>query len=305
MSRAEPIQVDNVVTKKMELRIPTKESKSTNGTMYHVVHNKVKLRAIMPTMLAPFGAGTQKENANKYSMAISFEGMDDDTPLGNKLKRAHSKMQQIDDRIRELMMENKELFFKDVKDAAGKKDPKKKGGVLDDNIIQARYNSFLRSKDDMPELMYLAMQTVRIPDKDATKYTEEEKVAMTKRFTGIPNYDFLVDNDLNAIDINTDNISDVLPWGSRIKPVIELSYLWVTKDRCYPVWSFVHGLLVSDGKQNVFDIRRYDDDEDAPRDEDETNERREDDEDAMDEDARDDGDGNEEEEDEEEEEEAK
>jgi len=284
MSHADPIKVENVNINKLELRFPKKESKNPNGSVCYVYHDNAKMRLIMPTMSAPFGAGTQKKNESKYSMAISFEGMDADTAAGRKLRRAYDKMQQIDDRVRDLMMEHKETLYKDVKDAAGtKKDPKKKGsGPISDELVQLRYESFIKPGKDMPDLMYLSLQTARVPEKDAAKYTEQEKAEMEKRFAGMPGYDFLVDNDGNAIDITTENVTNIIPWQSRVKPVIELAYCWVMKDKFYPIWSFVHGLLASNVKERSFDIRREDDDEDedAPREE----------EDAMQEDEAQDGD---------------
>ena len=61
MSHADPIKVENVNINKLELRFPKKESKNPNGSVCYVYHDNAKMRLIMPTMSAPFGAGTQKK----------------------------------------------------------------------------------------------------------------------------------------------------------------------------------------------------------------------------------------------------
>src|SRR5207244_2324631 len=62
-------------------------------------------------------------------------------------------------------------------------------------------------------------------------------------------------------NINTDNIKDVIPWGSRVKPVLEF-YLWAMPLIVYPKWVFVHGALESSKAGKNFDILREDEEED-------------------------------------------
>lgn len=252
------ITIEEINVDKLELKPPkTEKVGGVAGKMYHVFHNNVRLRAIMPEMLAPFGAGNSKDYPDKYSMGISFEGMDEDTPRGRRLKRAHSKAVEIDKKILELIMENKDLLFKDAK----------KKGVTND-ILRSRYKSFINSYDDekKADRMYLSLQPRRIKDEDLPKYTEEQRLEITNRFQSMPKYD-LLKNAEGPLDITKDNVKDMVPWGSRVKPVMEFAYLWVTSDKCYPVWSLVHGLLVSTNAGQHYEIRADDDDDDEESDE--------------------------------------
>lgn len=262
MSFSDPIKYTDVDINKLELQFPKEGGAAkANGQFIYVKHQKQKLRVLCPTLTAPYGAGRQKENQSKFSMAVAFDGSDKDedslTPMEKKAVACHKVLTAISNRIKQLMMDNRELFFKDAK-----KDPKKKSN-LSDELLAARYKDFMRQRDEQSDMMYLGIQTRKVSDKDKKdgKYTADEIADLEKRFVSLPNYPLLVDNEGNPVDITVDNISEVIPYGSQVRPVMELAYLWVTSEKVYPIWTFVHGLRVSTGPSKSFNILNEDDDE--------------------------------------------
>ena len=69
--------------------------------------------------------------------------------------------------------------------------------------------------------------------------------------------------DGTPIAVNSENISQCIPFGSRIKVAAEFAYLWVlsSSQECYPVWTFVLGMVVATASQSSYDIRNTEDDE--------------------------------------------
>lgn len=260
---SDPIKITQVNVDKLELQFPKEgATKSSQGFIVYVKHNKQKLRTILPTVIAPYGAGPQRDSPNKYSMAIGFDEMEDDTPEGRKVKAAHDMLSAINDRIRKLMMDNRELFFKDTT----KKDPKTKKLLVTEEFLAARYRDYLRQREDQADIMYLGIQTRKVSKKDEGKLTAEDAAEIEKQFVSMSSqHPLLVDNEGNPIPVDIENIKEVIPWGTRIRPVIELAYLWVTSDKVYPIWTFIHGLRVSAGPSKNFNILKDDDDEDEER----------------------------------------
>src|SRR6478609_3834974 len=257
---SDPIKITQVNVDKLELQFPKDgASKNSQGQYVKVRHNKQNLRVVLPTVLAPYGAGLQKDTVNKYSMAIGFDETENDDSDGRKVKAAYNMLVAINDRIRQLMMDNRDSFFKD----ASKKDPKKKTPILSDELLAARYKDFLRPREEQADMMYVAIQTRKPNRKNMDKLTAEEIAELGKQFVSLSDdYPLLVDNEGTPIEVNVENLKDVIPWGTRIRPVIELAYLWVTSEKVYPVWTFVHGLRVSSGPSKSFNILKDDDSDD-------------------------------------------
>jgi hypothetical protein len=247
-----PISYSDVDITKLELVKPKKEMNSINGRMFFIQHNKVPLRIVLPELMVPYGAAASEKYPDKYQMVVSFEGANDDNPRGCRLGEALKKMTAINDRIAELVMENKEDLFKDKK-------------KVSNEIISSRYRHFIGHNDDpRPEKLSLVFQKHKtISERDNSRFTEDQKLRYLKQFRSLgEEYGFLITADGKHIDVDIDNLSSVIPRGSRVKPVIEFAYLWVqgTSQECYPVWVFVHGLLVEASRSNFFDIRKIDED---------------------------------------------
>lgn len=174
MSNTPIIKIQKVDVKNLELQFPKGESSNKNGFYVHVRHNKTKIRAMLPDVIAPYGAGPQKDYGGelKYSMGICFDGMETDDANGRKIKSAYGSLEAIQERLKGLMFENKEAFFAD----AGK--PKKKGEKpVSDDVLESRYQNFLRPREDRTDIMYVSLQRQRIKKEEEDKLTLEEKEA--------------------------------------------------------------------------------------------------------------------------------
>jgi hypothetical protein len=258
MSNASLINIQKVDVKNLELQFPKGESSNKNGFFVRVRHNKTTLRAVLPDVISPYGAGPQKDFGNKYSMGICFDGMEKDDSNGKKIKVAYKTLEAIQERLKGLVLENREAFFAD----AGK--PKRKTDKpLSDDTIESRYRIFLRPREDRTDIMYLSLQRCRVKKEEEDTLTQEEKDAITRRFSSLKNYPLLVDHEGHVLEVTTDNLREVIPPGSVVRPIIELSYLWVSTSSktVQPVWTFIHGARMSIGPSKVFDILHQDDDD--------------------------------------------
>ncbi|KAJ3384540.1 hypothetical protein HDU80_000909 [Chytriomyces hyalinus] len=240
MNFIDPINIDEIDVSKIDIVLPKKES-NQNGRMFYVTYDRNKLRVILPELTAPFGAGNSEKYPDKYSMCLAFDGAEEASARGQRLQRANLKMRAINERVLQLVLEKRDIIFKDKK-------------KVSDEILVNRYKPFVISDDDKPDRMYLTLQRKKVTD--AFKWTEAERVEQGKQFVSLNGYSFLIDRTGNEISVNSDNIRTVIPWGSRIKPVIEFAYLWVlgSSQDCFPVWTYVHGLLTTSQQANSFSL---------------------------------------------------
>ncbi len=245
---ANPIPILKVDVSKLSLRKPKKENtKNATGKAWHLYHGEQKLKVVLPEMTAPFGAGNSEKFPEKYTLSISFEGC----------KKTLERMKAIDDKVFELILDQKaELFPKDAK--------AKKGAVTIE-VIKNRYKSFIQTGDETKnyaDRINLSVQRKVAPDGTP----DEEKLTIEKDFKSLDNGPLLIRPDGTQIPVNTENIRENIPFGSRIKAVAEFAYLWVlgSSQECYPVWTFVQGLLVSTAAVSTFSILNKDDDEEVP-----------------------------------------
>ncbi|RKO94569.1 hypothetical protein BDK51DRAFT_26854 [Blyttiomyces helicus] len=110
--------------------------------------------------------------------------------------------------------------------------------------------------------MYLNLQTNRDTDKRYSTLSSDQKVEFLRSFKSLQGYDFLINREGNPINVTTENIKEVIPWGTTIKPIVELAYCSVAVDKFYPVWVFVHGLEVNLPSTKRIHLRPDDDDDD-------------------------------------------
>ena len=262
MSYAEPINILDVDISKFELREPKEQKDEGVGKMFYVYHDNKKLRIYMPDMLAPFGAGPGRTSltANKYSMGLSFEGMEKDTKLGRQLAKAHAKILEIDQAFSDMIFDNKEIFFKDTK---GKKAPS-------DEMIRSRYKTFVFEKEERPDRIFPALQTPSEKEADKLKLVGEERNTFLKTFKTMgKEYPLLVDKKTDeALHVTTENVTEMIPNGTVVTPILEFAYFWDAKEKVNPVWTFIHGLRVSTSGGAMFDLRktRINDDEEEVED---------------------------------------
>ena len=263
---SEPIPIDHIDVDLIEIREPKEQKNADLGLMFYPFYNNKKLRVTLPEMNAPFGAGPGRteKTKNKYSMGLSFEGLEEDTKRGQRMARAYNKMVEIDNKISDLVLAEKDRFFKDTKET------KVKGKIVpgaSDDEIRKRYNSFIHpgKEEKYADRMYPALQLPTAKEADVLKLTGEERAEYLKTFKTMgKDYPLLVDNDGNPIHVTIDNLKDVIPWRTNIKPVLEFAYLWdAGQKEINPVWTFIHGLRTEVSERKLFDIRRGDsDDED-------------------------------------------
>ena len=251
------LSISKIDVNKLTLDIPpvgdTKRTIKT-GTFVKVKHDgrKENLRFLLPTMKTPLGARPRADYPDKISMMLSFQA--DNTPVGSKVKKANAKMLAIQDKIRSMMLENKEALFKDAK----------KKGVTDKTLIE-RFAKFVYSDEEKKysDSMFVNLDPRRLTDDEKESLSPSDQAEIVNRFDSMRNHHFLVDNEDNAVDIHKKNVNEVIPPGSEVRAVIELSYIWVGNDGKFTChWKVVHMLLVSTGAPQQFDIHRDDSSDD-------------------------------------------
>lgn len=251
MSYANPINVEDIDIDKIEIRVPKKGGGNAFGNTFHVYHDGVRLRTVLPEMTAPFGGGNSERFPDIFNLGLSFEGMDVDDKRGRRLARAHEKLVALDEKLKQLMVEKRDILF-----------PKEKK-TTPAVVIQSKYQSFITSPEGRKDIIYFSLQPT-ILSKDKKEKMSESEIAEAKRhFQAIPNYPLLVDNTGAPIPVNVDNVKEVLPWGCRVKAVVDLAYLFVNLkgDKCNPKWTVGHAMRASTAGVQTFDITRDDDDE--------------------------------------------
>ncbi|RKO94394.1 hypothetical protein BDK51DRAFT_30050 [Blyttiomyces helicus] len=229
-----PFNYTDIDVAQLELVAP-KNAEIGKPRLYQILHKKQKLRIALCEMTLPYGAAPQKDYPNKYSMTLTFEGMKEDSKRGQRISSVHNMFVALDEAFQKLMMAKKaEVFPKDHK-------------KVSDAVLTSRYNNFIVSSDDKTksDKMYLNLQTNRENDKKYAAPSSEEKLEFLKSFKSLQGYPFLINREGEEINVTTDNIKDVIPWGTTIKPIVELAYCSVAVDKFYPVWVFVHGLVVN------------------------------------------------------------
>jgi len=265
----QPIDVNEVDVNKIEIR-KSKNDKNKLGKMFNVFHDGKRLEVILPEMDAPFGAKILTDFGCKISVPLSFSGMDEKTNRGERLRRAHSKLIEIQNKIRELILANPSEFFKD----------KKKPEIYNERIKDFIVPSEGKDGKKYSDLFRIEIQRYNLGEKDANKTVEELEV-LKKEFISKKDMPLLKDKFKKAVHVNLDNVSQVIAWGTRIKPVLSFAYIWVmsSDQKCTPKWYLVHGMVTSDAKGMELDLNP---DEEIEEEEEEEEEVEEVEEDVMD-----------------------
>lgn len=232
-SSIQPIHIKDINVDLLDIVVPKKESKNAaNGKLFNINYNGSRCRMILPVLTAPFGAGNSQQYPDKYSMKLSFND-----PANPKVKQAWDKLTEIDNKIRDLTIKYKELLYKN--------DKKLKNVSVD--VLNNRYNSFIKDQND-PSI-YFSLQT-KFDDKSVFQ-------------TMTPNYPFLIDKDGKDLHVTVENLQSTFPRGSKVKVIIELSYLWVMSSTlmAYPKINVVHGRIMETSPSNLFSLMNDSDEE--------------------------------------------
>jgi len=265
-----PVRIEDIDVSKIEIRKITKKGKAddSKGKGYHVFYNNERLEIILPELDAPGGVTIfDKYEKIKVVVNLSFDGMKEtvDGQLTKRAKRlatAHAKLVALEDKIRTSIIEKASEVFKDKK--------KQSNDVLTSRIRPFIYQPTAREDGRVFEDSFglqIPTKFSSLSEDDKKKKSIEELEFLKKQFQARPDSHLLVDKDgrevqVDGEEITLDNIQLAIPRRSRVKAVASFSYIWVTTSQeCHSVWHFTHGLITSDKKAQVLNIRA-DDDED-------------------------------------------
>ncbi|RKO89972.1 hypothetical protein BDK51DRAFT_25470 [Blyttiomyces helicus] len=238
-----PFKYTDIDVNQVELVAP-KNSEVGKPRLYQVLHKKQKLRITLCEITFPYGAASQKDYPNKYSMTLDFEEKNENSKRGNRIASVHNMFVALDEAFQKLMMAKKSEIFP--------KDHKKQF----DAVLSSRYKNFIVSSDDKTKSD--KMDT----DERYSTLSSDQEVEFLKSFKSLQGYVFLINREGNPVNVTTENIKEVIPWGTTIKPIVELAYCYFAVDKFYPVWVFVHGLVVNLPSTKRIHLRPDDDDDD-------------------------------------------
>jgi hypothetical protein len=246
-----PIDILDVNVDLIELS--KKESKDDKlGKLFFFHYNGSKgLEVELPEMQAPFGAKIMRDFGIKVSVPLSFSGMEERTQRGNRLSLVHQKLIEIQDKIRTLLTSKPGEVFDDFK--------KKK---LSQETLNERVKNFIvpsvGKKDGKiyADLFRTEFQVKKPNDEDAKTKTVEELDEMKKQFISKLGKNLIHDRDNNPISCTVDNVEQVVPWGTKIKPVVQFSYIWYAKasNECTTKCFIVHSMKIAETVRPAFKL---------------------------------------------------
>ena len=237
-----PISIFDINPEKININTPDK-TKSNIGKLATFTYDgrKLPVDTQMPEMTTPFGASIfsavkgDPSDSDKISVLFSFAGSDEDTERGRRLKRAEDKCRAINERIKALCLKNKGLCDK-------------KGSLGED---------FFNDRDKFRPFMSVRQQ------RDGTLSNPEIRAEIRRNRDDPNKIDYikgkqslLVDVDNKPVEADASTITDVLPSGSVVKPIIRLSYVYINAlGTLLTVKSaFVHGLRKTLGSYSDWSI---------------------------------------------------
>lgn len=223
---------------------PLKKLDSNYGFTFSVQYNGGRFpHVIMPNLTIPTGVKRFVDKAGSkpddFQAFFSFDGYEASTPRGERLRKAFDKCQKIDERILKLMKDvaqgpdGRKLFPKDAKYNAAN--------------IESRFKPFV-SKYINPAGKEFA---------DSFKCQLQRSADNQEVFATIGKSPFIVDANKQDLQVNTENVDDILGRGCVVKPVIQLSYIFVAGSaQSYSItqrWRMYHGILVKEAEKQSFD----------------------------------------------------
>lgn len=267
-----PIEIDNVDINKIRIQA-SKSTTHKSGDMFNVYHDTQRLEIVLPEMIAPFGAKILTDYGCKISLPLTFDGIKENSSRGHRLSRAHKKMIEIQNKIRDLILANPTAYFNDKK----KQTPEDYKKRIKDFIVSSESKDGKKYED----LFRVEIQKRNVGGEKDKDKTPEELELLKKEFASKMGMPLLKNKAKQTVHCNQDNVADVLSWGTKIKPVVSFAYLWIMKtgDRvCTPKWFLTHG-LITEQKQMDIDLNPDEDNDADEVEEEEEEEYEEDDED--------------------------
>ena len=248
------IEIDNVDVNAIELRKSKSEKKQ--GKMYNVFHDGKRLEVILPEMDAPFGAKVLTDYGCKVSITLSFSGMEEETKRGERLRRTHAKLVQIQEKIRSLIMSNTGEYFKDKK--------KPSVDVLNDRIKNFIHESRGKDGKEYADVFRTELQRYTPGEKDKDKSVSEIE-DLKKQFVSLRDMPLFKNRSKTGVDVNIENVTDVIGWGTRLKPIVSFAYVWImgSDQKCTPKWYITHALITSEKSNMDIDLNPDEDEEES------------------------------------------
>lgn len=195
------------------------------GNSFFIRYNNGPARFAFPELRTAFGVRAS-ELSDAKTLQIAFE-LD---AVGLDM------MEKLSTRIKELVSEHKNTLFSD-------------GASVKDEELASRVVPFVKDSMGYPTSFRADLVT------DAQ---DREKILSV---IGKP---FLIDEQKNEIPVSRSTIESIVGRGARVKPVVEIKHLFVSKDKKASIkWLMSHGKLCNaDGGDGMnWDV---DDDENAP-----------------------------------------
>ena len=228
---ARPLLFSQIDVSKITLSEPRD---NTYGKLVYLNYNNGPLRIIGPKMLAPLGVSRfitvqgQSPDENKLSISLSFNGMDDEfDPNGKALSDAHAKFCEIDEKITDLIYEKRLKLFSDGKNLS-------RETISNDRFTSKSINRYVDPKTDKvyPDSIRVMLNRVK----------EDPK-----KLDSIQGKPLLINDKNEPIDISADNIGDIVTKGCVIAPVLEATYMFVSKTTKIASlkWKLAHAVLFS------------------------------------------------------------
>jgi hypothetical protein len=206
------------------------------------------LRLRLPALRVPWPAGESRfdtKNPKKVELNLSFDGMESDPAL----QTAHRKCQEIDNRIADLVYENRDALF-----------PKEAGRTVNKEDVRRRYQSMLSRGSDANGTTYPDRLKLRI-DRDKTN---------PKLLVGLANKPLLKDANNNVVSVDADSIGSVLAKGTQVQVIMDAKFLFVVPARqsaTSVAWVLRQGKITSVKEADDWDIDDFSPSapQDAPR----------------------------------------
>jgi hypothetical protein len=251
---SQPIELSNVDVSKITLtRNP--DVKRTTGKWFNIEYQgKRNFSIILPKMKTGIRI-LEFEGKKTYATNLSFEGMNELTSHGIKLKAAHTKVVAIEERIKNCIIAKQDEFFKEKKPITSAQISERVGRIMYSGVDKLTGKPY-------PDTFTTELDPKK-PNKNDVNKTVEEIEEIKKQFKTLLNHPLLKDRKDQEIKVNADNIKDALPWGTVIVPVVTLDHIWVSTStqkvttKCH----LVHAIVIETREAFKIDLKQYIDDD--------------------------------------------
>jgi hypothetical protein len=175
-----------------------------------------RLTVQSPWMSLPWKMGVYTEGEfPKYSIDLSFKGMDDDTDL----LAFHDRLQEVEEKIVDAGFENSVSWFKKKKTTR--------------EVVEASFNPILKVSKDKdtgePDGKWPPTMKLKVARKNGVWESNKDKPLVVKNQDGV------------AYKINSeDNLEEILTKNTRIRVKMSCVGLWVASGNYMCQWQLTH-----------------------------------------------------------------